>query len=662
MKIKLVSLLMCLLVAVSAIPFAVSAATTKVYTSGKYKYTVLQDGTVEIKEYTGNAKNINIPSKLGNKKVTSLGYGSFEDKEFDSVSIPNSVITIGNRVFCDCTMKTVKMADSVKYIGRIAFADCYSLEDLTLSSNLVEIDTDAFLDCYSLRTVTIPSSVNIIGEEAFYNCSNLRNVRINEGVQYIGSGAFGSCDKLSAIFLPKSLNHIGACAFWGTAYYSDQSNWENDALYIDNYLIRCIGKSYSSFFNSKTYVKEENTDYTIKEGTKLIAASAFCDIDNLKSLTFPKSITSIPRSICANCESLTTINVPDNVTYISSFAFKNCTQLVNINLGDNIERIGEYAFYNTAYYNNKSNWEDGILYIDNYLICMKSNFSGNYTVKDGTIGIANSAFSECGAKLSNYEDDCNYGDVYDETDVNYSSADWYGYNGLTGIKLPTSVKYIGSHAFDGCDSITSIELNEGLQVIGVNAFNKCKAIDTIKMPNSVSEICNAAIDKNYVKVIEGYKGSAAQTYANDNKFQFVNVVCENNGEHTPVELKAKKATCFERGYTAHTKCSVCGEDLSFVKYTNKTKLKKSSFTLKSGKKSFKITYKKVKDAKGFQVKYKIGKGKWKTKTFNAKKKVTKTIKKLKKGKKYSVKIRSFAKFSGKKVYSNWTAAKKVTVK
>lgn len=655
MKIKLVSLLMCLLVAVSAIPFAVSAATTKVYTSGKYKYTVLQDGTVEIKEYTGNAKNINIPSKLGNKKVTSIGKSAFYYvTTMESVVIPNTVISIGEKAFYECSkLVDVTMSNNVKNIDYAAFGDCYSLQNINLPTKIKRIEKSVFVLCIKLTSIIIPKSVTIIDDSAFYSCTSLRKVSIPESIEYIGDCAFRDCEKLSVIDLPKSINHIGENSFYDTAFYNDKSNWENDVLYIDGYLIKS---------NINDYI-----DYNIKEGTKLIAVEAFRECDRIFSLTFPESLTSIPRDVCYGCDSLKTVNISNSVTYISSYAFEECTHLENINLGNNIERIGEYAFYNTGYYNNISNWDNGVLYINNYLISMKPSYKGKYTVKDGTIGIANSACSDCdpsGYYYYDEEDDIEsyFSKQYDETDFNLSGAKWYGCVGLTGIKLPTSVKYIGSHAFDGCDSITSIELNEGLQVIGVNAFNKCKAIDTIKMPNSVSEICNAAIDKNYVKVIEGYKGSAAQTYANDNKFQFVNVVCENNGEHTPVELKAKKATCFERGYTAHTKCSVCGEDLSFVKYTNKTKLNKSSFTLKSGKKSFKITYKKVKDAKGFQVKYKTGKGKWKTKTFNAKKKVTKTIKKLKKGKKYSVKIRAFAKFSGKKVYSNWTAAKKVTVK
>ena len=81
--------------------------------------------------------------------------------------------------------------------------------------------------------------------------------------------------------------------------------------------------------------------------------------------------------------------------------------------------------------------------------------------------------------------------------------------------------------------------------------------------------------------------------------------------------------------------------------------------LTSGKKLFKIKYTKTKNAVGFQVRYKTGKGKWVTKTFSTKKSATKTIKGLKKGK-YKVQIRTFTK--GKKAFSKWSATKTVKVK
>ena len=76
---------------------------------------------------------------------------------------------------------------------------------------------------------------------------------------------------------------------------------------------------------------------------------------------------------------------------------------------------------------------------------------------------------------------------------------------------------------------------------------------------------------------------------------------------------------------------------------------------------FKIKYNAVSGASGLQFKYKNGKGKWVTKTYYSTTTITKTLKKLKKGK-YSVQVRAFAEQSGKRAYSAWSKQKKVKVK
>ena len=129
-------------------------------------------------------------------------------------------------------------------------------------------------------------------------------------------------------------------------------------------------------------------------------------------------------------------------------------------------------------------------------------------------------------------------------------------------------------------------------------------------------------------------------------------------EHVYECIVTKKATYFTAGEEEYV-CE-CG-DVYYTLTIPKLKLKTPKFTLKKGKKSFKVTYNKVKDATGFQVRYKLS-GKWTVKIFNSKKTVTKTIKKLKKGKKYTVQIRAFKKSGSKNAYSAWAASKKITVK
>lgn len=109
---------------------------------------------------------------------------------------------------------------------------------------------------------------------------------------------------------------------------------------------------------------------------------------------------------------------------------------------------------------------------------------------------------------------------------------------------------------------------------------------------------------------------------------------------------------------------------STTKAASKSKSKKPKKTsiskIKAQKKGFKVTWKKVSNAKGYQVKYSTSKKftKKTSKTATVKKATTtsKTVKDLKKKKTYYVKVRSYKTVNGKKVYSNWSNVKKVKTK
>ena len=101
-------------------------------------------------------------------------------------------------------------------------------------------------------------------------------------------------------------------------------------------------------------------------------------------------------------------------------------------------------------------------------------------------------------------------------------------------------------------------------------------------------------------------------------------------------------------------------------YVSKKAKKPSINKLSKGRKSFKITWKKVSGVSGYQVQYstskKFTKKTTKTITCKGNKKFTKTIKKLKGKKKYYVRVRTYKTVNGKKVYSGWSKVKAVTTK
>ena len=112
-------------------------------------------------------------------------------KSDTTFEIPNSVTSIGDYAFYDCSSLTsVVIPDSVTSIGDYAFAFCYSLTSVVIPDSVTTIGEDAFASCDSLTSVVIGNSVTSIGDYAFAWCYSLQSVVIGHGVTSIGDSAF----------------------------------------------------------------------------------------------------------------------------------------------------------------------------------------------------------------------------------------------------------------------------------------------------------------------------------------------------------------------------------------------------------------------------------------------------------------------------------------
>ena len=113
-----------------------------------------------------------------NADVTSIGNSAFEGccslydcSNLTSVTIPNSVTSIGEDAFNNCYYLTsVTIPNSVISIGYGAFLNCWRMPSVTIPNSVTSIGKNAFNGCRGLTSVTIPNSVTSIGDKAFYQC------------------------------------------------------------------------------------------------------------------------------------------------------------------------------------------------------------------------------------------------------------------------------------------------------------------------------------------------------------------------------------------------------------------------------------------------------------------------------------------------------------
>ena len=271
-----------------SVVFSTSASAYDVKIDGIY-YNLFSEGNVaEVTEgdekYSGS---ITIPSsiKVNDAKytVTSIGRKAFSSCwSLTSITIPNSVTSIGDYAFNGCSLKSISIPNSVTNIGREAFSDCWSLTSITIPNSVTSIGNGAFANCFGLTSVTIPNSVKSIGYQAFFTCSSLTSVTIPNSVTSIGDGAFFTCSSLTSVTIPNSVTSIGELTF--------------------------------------------------------------CDCSGLTSVTIGNSVTNIKDCTFRGCSGLTSIAIPNSVKSIGYQAFYNCSGLTSVTIGNSVTSIGEKAF------------------------------------------------------------------------------------------------------------------------------------------------------------------------------------------------------------------------------------------------------------------------------------------------------------------------------
>lgn len=181
------------------------------------------------------------------------------------------------------------------------------------------------------------------------------------------------------------------------------------------------------------------------------------------------------------------------VIRIGQDAFADCSSLASIAIPNSVTSIGYGAFYNTAYYNDDSNWKNEVLYIGKHLIQAKFTISGTYTIKQGTLTIADSAFNGMRSENGEWQYCNNLTSITIPNSVtSIGNEAFRDCNGLTSIVIPNSVKSIGHIAFCDCSSLASVTLGNKVSSIGSTAFAGCSSLTSITMPDSVTSIGNNA--------------------------------------------------------------------------------------------------------------------------------------------------------------------------
>lgn len=261
---------------------------------------------------------------------------------------------------------------------------------------VTEIDRAVFKNNKNIGSLIFPDSVKYLRNEVCYGCTNLKEVQLPAGLTVIPDYAFEACSSLTSINFPVALKEIRMKALSGTAL----------------------------------------TEFVAPEALHSIWSYAFEGCNALSEVEL-KNVRSLGDGAFLYCPELQSVTLPDTLTALGGDMFGGCTSLTEIDMPDNPITVPSTMFDKTAFYNDPANWDNGVLYADGYLITGNSELAAltEYTVKEGTIVIADSAF--------------NYPDAGRQ---------------LTKIVLPDGLYRIGKSAFSGLYRLTEINIPESVRL------------------------------------------------------------------------------------------------------------------------------------------------------------------------------------------------------
>ncbi|MBO8427158.1 MAG: leucine-rich repeat protein [Firmicutes bacterium] len=407
-------------------------------------FNVNEEGVLTSVEGISEINNeVVIPSRVNDIDVREIGDKVFADNLFiKKLVIPESVKSLGNKMCYGAkNLEEVVLPNNITVIPDYAFENCSSLTNINIPTSLVQIRANAFSqtalkefiapeslkeiwlyafkDAKELRNVEL-KNVTEIGNMVFENCEKLESIVIPETLEEIGTSVFGGCSSLQDIDLPNKPLALDHNTFYGSAYYEDNSNWENGVLYVDNYLLTIN----SDFLNL--------SEYEVKEGTIAIAINAFLN----------------------NAKNLTKITLPEGLKLIGDKAFSSLYKLESVNIPSSVDTIGYNAFASTGISSNSTNWSDNGLYIDGWLVNVQNTKISEFEVKEGTIGVSNGS------------------------DVSFIPS---RARKITKLTLPASLRYIGKNSFKQLTLIKEISLGGSLEFIKEGAFAVCSSLEKVNL-------------------------------------------------------------------------------------------------------------------------------------------------------------------------------------
>ena len=406
--------------------------------------------------------------------INSFAFCNYE--KLISVTIPETVTSIGNGVFRYCTNLTeikynAKAVDDFQDTSDVFCNAGTAGEGITVTFGDTVEKIPAYLFCVSsssyipkIISVTIGENVNSIGDYAFYNCSGLTSMYYNA----------------KAVYDLSYQNEVFYMA--GSGGKGLTVNFGNTVEKIPAYL----------FMAGRTKVIE----VTIEKGVTSIGQCAFSHCTNMTRVTIPESVTVIENGAFNYCTSLKSIEIPYSVVSIGDSAFDYCSGLGSISVSsDNMNFFSdgncliEKASRTLLFGSNKSviPADGSVTNIGDRAFSGRSGLA-NITIPESITSIGDEAFSGCsGLTTINYnaksvDDLSRSSNLFSRAGSNGSGITVFF--GNTVERIPAYLFYLSSYGMEShLPNVINVTISESVTSIGMYAFYGCINLKSVTFEN-----------------------------------------------------------------------------------------------------------------------------------------------------------------------------------
>lgn len=368
--------------------FSIFAFAETAQSSGDFTYEVKGNGTATITGYSGEQTDIILPNMIDGYTITSIGDLAFYSEEIQeeaiSVTIPDSVVSIGEKAFWNRNVRSINLPDGLESIGYGSFVGCSECQ-FRVSANhpcFAVVDGSLYNKTqkellWPAEGATIPEGIVSIGDYAFYGRQGGDDiVVIPSSVQSIGNYAFSEMSYPDMwyneyLLIPASVTSIGTGAFenfeGNIRIASSQLRSISDYAFKTDYLFSIDLNLSGSILRDVESIGEEAFSGALLEvnssnvihlrALRNMGKNAFSGIHiaylgsvgNNYLLAIPGSLTCIPEGAFdsfsiynAGWETFN-IELQEGIERIEDNAFRDC-ELVDITLPSTLKYIGAGAF------------------------------------------------------------------------------------------------------------------------------------------------------------------------------------------------------------------------------------------------------------------------------------------------------------------------------